>query len=217
MQSMVIWMLGIGISIAAMVVTAALKWHYIHMLVAALVSILVALSAFQETRADAEGRADMGHLASTNLRYIGLVWTWGALAIFVTYAFKILEWREWLHFFIGLLVLAGLSLFLSATLRKDSDAKDSDPTMLICRQGLCDLRFRGHADHDGGIVDRRQTLAVPDTCGRACGLPGLGRQQHLLLRRAGARRHQLERDFGAPPREILSGCRPQVAIGPDQE
>ena len=130
MSSMVIWMLGIGVSVAALVVTAAIKWPFVHMAVAALVSILMALSAYQETRAGVAGKVSQGELASTNMRHMGLVFAWGALAIFVTYAFAILQWREWLHFFVAFLVLAGLSLFLSATLRKDSDAKDDDETML---------------------------------------------------------------------------------------
>ncbi len=142
MSSMIIWMLGIGVSVAALVIAAALKQYYLHMVIAAIVSILVALTAFSETREGTSGKgSDMGHLASTNLRHMGLVWAWGALTIFVTYAFGILSWREWLHFFIALLVLAGLSLFLSATLRKDAEAHTDDKTMFTVARGYAIFVF----------------------------------------------------------------------------
>lgn len=129
MSSIVIWMLGIAASVAALVIAAALKQYYLHMLVAAVVSILVALSAFSEARQEAAGKAGAALVASTSLRHMGLVWVWGALAIFATYAFNILTWREWLTFFLGLMVLSGLTLFLSATLRKDAEAGTQDETM----------------------------------------------------------------------------------------
>ena len=66
---------------------------------------------------------------------MGLIWTWGALATVVTYSFDILQWREWWHFFIAMLALAGLSLFLSATLQKDADAKTEDDTMFKIARG----------------------------------------------------------------------------------
>lgn len=135
MSSMIVWMMGIGISVAAMVVAAAIQSHYLHMTLAAAVSIVVALSAFGESRENTEAGSEAGLVASANLRHMGLVWAWGALGLFVTYAFKILEWREWLHFFIAFLVLAGLSLFLSATLRKDSEEHQQDQTMLKVARG----------------------------------------------------------------------------------
>ena len=134
-MSLVIWIIGIAVSVSALVLTAALKLYYVHMAVAALVSILVALSAFQESRSMTAADRKAGQMASTNLRHMGMVWTWGAVAIFITYAFKILEWREWLHFFIGLLVLAGLTLFLSATLKKDAEAANPDETMFKIARG----------------------------------------------------------------------------------
>lgn len=136
MSSILIWMLGIAISIAALVVTAAVKSYYLHMAIAALISILFALSAFGESRSiGATEAVPTGQLASTNLRHMGLVWAWGAITILVTYGFGILSWREWLHFFIALIVMAGLSLFMSATLKKDSDSGTDDQTMLKIARG----------------------------------------------------------------------------------
>lgn len=130
MSSMIIWMLGIGIAVAALVVTAAMKYFYLHMALAALISILVALASIHETRDAVDGPPIAGHGIDIAMRHMGMVWTWGALTLLVTYAFDILSWREWWQFFIAFFVLAGLSLFLSATLRKDSDAGMGDATMI---------------------------------------------------------------------------------------
>ena len=136
MSSLVIWMLGIGLSAAALVLAAAQKLFYVHMVVAALISILVALASFSETRA-AEAGGDRGAGGiEIALRHMGLVWTWGALGLFVTYAFDILSWREWWQFFIAFALLAGLSLFLSATLRKDKESGSRDDTLIKVARGF---------------------------------------------------------------------------------
>lgn len=155
MSSAVIWMIGVGASVSALVLTAALKLNLVHMAVAAVVSILVALAAFQEGRSIADGRRQTGLLISSNFRHMGLVWTWAALAMLVTYAF-ILEWREWWHYFIAFFMLAGLCLFMSATLRKDAEADDADATMFSVARVLslvflvtCVAVMIGLLVHDG--------------------------------------------------------------------
>lgn len=136
MTSMIIWVLGIGVSAALLVLSAAKANFWAHMTIAALVAILVALSAFVESRSIAsDGKGDIGLQASSNLRHMGLVWTWAALATVITYSFDILQWREWWQFFIALLAFAGLSLFLSATLQKDAEAKTEDDTMFKIARG----------------------------------------------------------------------------------
>ncbi len=136
MSSMIIWVLGIGVSVALLVLSAAKGLFWVHVMVAASVAILVALSAFVESRSiGSDGKGDVGRQASSNLRHMGLVWTWAALATVVTYSFDILQWREWWHFFIAALAFAGLTLFLSATLQKDADTKTDDDTMFKIAHG----------------------------------------------------------------------------------
>jgi hypothetical protein len=131
---MVLWTLGIGISIAALVVTAALKpqslhMAYLHMAAAAVVTIGIALTARRELRQDRERQQRPELLASTGLRYLGLVWAWGGLALLTTYGF-VLQWREWWHFVIACAVLAAVCLVVAAALTKDADAGRDDATML---------------------------------------------------------------------------------------
>ncbi|MFV0296346.1 MAG: hypothetical protein ACK5JT_09545 [Hyphomicrobiaceae bacterium] len=136
MASMIIWSLGIGISVAILVVTAAIKHYYIHMLVAAMISILLALAAFAEERSATRDADRKAATASIGLRYMGIVWGWGALGLLVTYAFDILAWREWWQFFLIFFVLAGLSLFLAATMQKDADANRTDAVMFDVVRGF---------------------------------------------------------------------------------
>ncbi len=136
MISMIFWMLGIGVSVAALVVLAALKQFYAHMTVAAGISIVVALASIAETRMARADQPSNEAGVAVALRHMGLVWTWAALGLLVTYAFDILQWREWWQFFIAMFVLAGLSLFLSATVRKDAESGSTDQTMLKIARGF---------------------------------------------------------------------------------
>ena len=135
MLSIVLWVLGIGASVAALVVTAALKLHdmnmaYLHMAITAAVSIGMALVAMLQLREEApDSRVGHAIKASAGLRHMGLVWTWAALALFATYAF-VLQWREWWHFALAFALLAGVCLWLAVTLRRDARAGSEDDTML---------------------------------------------------------------------------------------
>ncbi len=136
MTSMLIWMLGIGFSISSLVLTAAMKIPYAHMAVAAFISLLVALAALSELRKPVMTSEEMSTMVGTNLRHMGLIWSWGAIGLLVTYGFKILEWREWLHFFVAFVVLAGLTYFLAVTFTNDGQGKEHDATMIRIARGF---------------------------------------------------------------------------------
>ncbi len=126
--------LGIGLSVAALAVTAGLKlgnpgMAYLHMVIAALTVIGVAMTAQRASRDAAAHSQSRDALASSGLHYLGLVWTWGAFALFVTYAF-VLQWREWWHFVLACAVLAALCLMLAGALNRDAAAGSGDATML---------------------------------------------------------------------------------------
>jgi len=129
MTAMFIWMLGIAVSVAALVVSAAARWHYVHMAVSAIVALSIAAAAVREIRQSVAAAAGQGMIASIAARHMGLVWSWGAIVLLITYLF-ILQWKEWWQFFIAFLVAAGLCLFFAATLRGDSEKGSDDPGML---------------------------------------------------------------------------------------
>lgn len=128
MTSLIVWMATLTVSTALLVLSAAKGTANLHMVVAAVVALVVALAAIQESRTmRAQGESDAS-IASSNARYMGLVWTWGAVALFATYNF-VLSWREWFPFFMAFVTAAGLCLFFSATLKKDEANGESDPIM----------------------------------------------------------------------------------------
>ncbi len=144
MGSILGWTLGIGASVAALVLVAALKLDntnlaYLHMAIAACVTIFIALAASRELRQPGP-TANPELLASVGARYLGMIWTWGALALIITYAF-VLPWREWWHFSLVFVALAGACLFLSATLRKDAESGADDDTMFKLARILIRIHF----------------------------------------------------------------------------
>jgi hypothetical protein len=132
---MLFGMLGIGASLALLVATAAsrplgLHMAYIHMAVAAAVSIGLALVAIRENLSLRRVGAAKSAIASSTARHMGIVWTWGALVLAATYATGVLVWREWWQFLLAFAVAAGLCLLFSAALDKDARAGREDKTML---------------------------------------------------------------------------------------
>lgn len=133
---MVFWMLSIAVSVAALVVTAALKstsgvqMAYTHMAITAAVSIAFALVYIRETEVLRSAGAKEGEVAANTSRFMGLIWCWGALALIITYGTGILHWKEWWHFFGAFFLASGLCLFLSATLKKDVREGRQDATLL---------------------------------------------------------------------------------------
>ncbi len=121
MSAILVWILAIGVSTAALAVTAALKLQFIHMAIGAAVAVFMALAAIAEVRA-ADGNDAR---AEISLRHSGLVWIWLALSLFVTYAF-LLSWRPWMSLFVACLLSGGLCLFLASTLQSASEGSLRD-------------------------------------------------------------------------------------------
>lgn len=126
--SLIVWMSTLTVSIALLVLSAAKGSFALHLAMSAVVSLFVALAAIQESRTmRAAGESDAA-VASSNARYMGLVWTWGAVTLFATYNF-VLSWKEWFPFFMAFVTAAALCLFFSATLRKDAGEGRAEPAM----------------------------------------------------------------------------------------
>jgi hypothetical protein len=103
---------------------------YAHFAVAAVAAAAFAALAIRDSNRLLAAHATPTVLAASNANYLGLVWTWGALAIAVTYGTGVLSWREWFSFFLAFFVAAGLCLFFSAALKKDSGEGKEDATLL---------------------------------------------------------------------------------------
>jgi hypothetical protein len=132
---MIVGALALVASVALLILFAAMRgtgmaMAYAHMGLAALVAVSFAAAFFRQNNALRASGASQSATAAVTARFVGYVWTWGALVLLTTYATGILVWREWLHFSVGSIVLAGLSLLLASMLQKDADAGRDDPAML---------------------------------------------------------------------------------------
>lgn len=136
MASMVIWMLGIGLSVAALVLAAALKHFYVHMVLAAIIGLFIAFVSHQDVRRVETGPMGGQRGIEVALRHMGFVWVWGALGLLATYAFGILTWREWWQFCIGFMLLAGLCLFLASTMGRDAETGVADVLLTKVARGF---------------------------------------------------------------------------------
>lgn len=126
---MLLWMASIALSVSFLVVTAAVGLYVpamatAHLVIAGLVSTVIALLAFADTRKMIQAGAPEMKVAGSLMRYMGLIWAWLALVISVTYGTSILEWSGWWQYFLSFIVLAGLCLFMSRILR-DADEFDA--------------------------------------------------------------------------------------------
>ncbi len=132
---MIFWMLSIAVSIALLVITAALKaanpsMAYAHMAIAAVMAVVFALLAVRETDQLVKAGGSRPAVAAQTARFMGYVWTWGALALVISYGSGVVAWHEWLTFFIGFAILAAASLFFSFMLQRDADEGKEDEAIL---------------------------------------------------------------------------------------
>lgn len=128
-SSLIVWLGGLALSVAAMVVAAGAKMPVVHMGLAAIVGIAIALLAVRENRALLAASASKSALAESTARHMGLVWTWGAIGLLVTYL-AVLRWHEWWHFFLAFAAVGVLCLGMAALLARDGEAGRQDEAML---------------------------------------------------------------------------------------
>jgi hypothetical protein len=155
-SSLVIWMMSLTIGIVAIILSAAAGTPQIYMAVTAMISVVIAFLAIKEQHDLEAGGASASAVSASTARYMGLVWTWGALALLVTYYFILPAWREWPHFFGAFAVIGVLCLFFASTLSKDSEKGTADETML--KLG----RYLTLAQLVGTIIAVLGLLADPD-------------------------------------------------------
>jgi hypothetical protein len=137
-MTVVVGVAAMALGLAGLVVSAGMSQHYVHMAIAAAVSLLIAIQALSEARAARD--KGPGAVASVYARHSGLIYAWGAAGLVLTYT-TVLAWREWWHFFIAFFSVAGLCLFFAATLAKDAAAGKDDPAMLALSRKLSWLQL----------------------------------------------------------------------------
>lgn len=135
MTSLTAWMIALTLSICAIILTAAMNDATLHMIASGAVSVVFALTAIREHNALRAAGASKSEIGASTARNTGLVWAWGAVGIFVTYAFIMPQrWPEWWHFFLGFAIAAVASIVFSNMLQRDTDAgRVDEPVMKVGR------------------------------------------------------------------------------------
>jgi hypothetical protein len=140
MLSMMIWVLALAGSIAAICMTVAMNAHDAHIGAMALITLGLIAAAISEHRsAEIEG-ASSYKLAASGARYLGLLWAWSTIATYVVYAF-ILEWAQWVPTVMAMLVGCVMCLFVARVLDREDDSATPDSRSLALATWLARSQF----------------------------------------------------------------------------
>jgi hypothetical protein len=140
--SMIVLCLVIAASVAILVVTAAAQMFYLHMAVAAVIALFMALAALRANTKATEAGDSEASVAALNARYMGIVWSWGSLALFITYI-SVLSWKEWWQFLIAFVLAAAISMFFAILLRREVEQDTEDPALLNLARILAIVQLAG--------------------------------------------------------------------------
>jgi hypothetical protein len=142
-SSLVIWTTILTIGVGGIILATGSGTPAYFMAVIALISFAIAIIGLREIIGlDAAG-ASSSAISATTARTMGLVWAWGAVALFVSYFFILPSWKEWPVFCSAFAIVAAISLLFAATMSNDARKGTDDPTLLKIGRYLTIAQFAG--------------------------------------------------------------------------
>lgn len=160
MNSQIGWIFALALGLGVAITTALAKQPGVHMGMAAAVAAIYALRGILVHRAGEAAGASRSALAATNSASMALVWLWGGIAVFVSYAIAIV-WKEWWHFSVAFIAVGLLSLGFAAMMARDAAAGKEDAAMLKLARTLTWVQLVGMvATLVGLIVDPDKRFLV---------------------------------------------------------
>lgn len=130
MTIIISWAVGATVNVSLLALLAWTQSYYLHLFIAAAIPTAIAQSYWQNTSSGGTTPGDIPGKAIDALRHIAGVWSWGALALIVTYASSILTWREYGRFVVAFTLLASGSLVLASLLAKPGSSLRADDRLL---------------------------------------------------------------------------------------
>lgn len=124
------WLILLLVAVVAVLAATALGDLTIHLVVAAVTALVLAVFGIADIRRLADGGASDHAVGAASARSMGLVWMWGALLLLLSYALLVPYWREWTHFFAAFAVVGVLCLIFAGALERDASAGSGDQTLL---------------------------------------------------------------------------------------
>lgn len=146
MSSIAAWMISLTLGLCAIILTAGAHQPFLNLLATGLVSVAFASFAIRENRLLTEEGGSRSAIAGSTARYIGLVWTWGALGLLVIYALVFENrWPEWWQFFISFATAAVGCIIFANMLGRDDEAGKEDESVMGLGRLLVKVQLIGMA------------------------------------------------------------------------
>ena len=156
MISMMIWVIAMAGSIAAICLTVAFDAQSAHLTATALISFSIVAAAVSDHRAAELGGAASFSLAATAARYMGLLWSWSAISAFVAYEF-LLEWPYWMPAVFAMFTISAVCLFVALILDREAAANNPD----VWARWLAHLVSVGHFVFSGLLMGSAVAARTP--------------------------------------------------------
>jgi hypothetical protein len=139
--SLVVWMTTLTIGVCSLIWASGTANPERYMAVTALITFAIAVIGLREIISLDQQGASISAVSAATARYMGLVYAWGAVALFVTYFFILPAWHEWPVFCAAFAVVAAVSLLFAAIMSKDAERGKDDPTLLKIGRILTIVQF----------------------------------------------------------------------------
>ncbi len=146
MISMLSAVLAMVLATVGAVYTAGASLHLSHMALSAVAALIIAALAYYESSKAAAAKESSAYIGALNARFMGLVWTWGALVLFATYGpieYSVLQWKEWWQFLGAAAAFAVLCFVFAAMLHKEARSKGLDSKLLSGSRLLAKVQLGG--------------------------------------------------------------------------
>lgn len=131
-RTMVVWILILAIAVSVHAVTAAMPTIWLHALISVMVSLVIAVLAVRENEKPITSEAEAFALSATNAHYMGIVWSWAAVTIALTYGL-VLQWPQWWHFVMPFGAAAILCLCFANLMTKGAQNTTAERALKISR------------------------------------------------------------------------------------
>jgi hypothetical protein len=146
MLSLAGWLFALSAAVCATILAAAAYQPTLHAAATGLVGLVIAILAILDHQRLRESGAPTSAVASSTARYLGLVWAWGAVALFIIYTIIVeRRWPEWWQFFLGLAFAAIASLAFANLLDRDRASGRADAALVKTGRILVQVQLVGMA------------------------------------------------------------------------
>ena len=151
MVSMIIWVVALAGSIAAVCMAVAFDAQLAHVGATALVTLGLVASAVNEHKsAESEGASPYS-LSAIAARFMGLLWGWSAVSAYVVYSF-LLDWSHWMPTVVAMYIGCALCLFVALVLDREAASPSPDRRTIRMVASMAKSQFVLAALLFGGLL-----------------------------------------------------------------